>query len=330
MALVHYTRGGHIESSHCVQAVATDRAGRLLFSAGWPHLRTFWRSGAKPFQLIPFVAGGGVERFGLTDRELAVMASSHSGDDFHVELVQSILAKLGLSPADLECGAAQPLDAAIAREMYKNGSPYAPLHNDCSGKHAGMLGLALLIGAPLAGYVRPDHPVQQAARTAVARATDLPAAAIEEGVDGCGVPTFRLPLFAMALAYARLGTPVAADWGEWQPHVARIRDAMRLAPDCVGGRGRLETALMEVTHGRLVAKLGAEAGFCLACCDSGQGLAYKVRDGGQRALAPFGLAVLSQLGWLSAAEAAELHKRFPATITNDRGETVGAAEVQWD
>lgn len=330
MPVVNYLRGGYIESSHDIEAVAVDREGRLVFSAGWPHFRTFWRSGAKPFQMLPLVAAGAMERFGLTDRELAVMVSSHSGDAFHVELVTGILAKLGLGPEQLACGCAQPLDPDIAREMYKSGTPYSALHNDCSGKHSGMMALALAEGLPLEGYVGGDHPVQRTMRAAVARAAGLTPAGLEEGVDGCGVPTFRLPLFNMALAYARLAEPRTEEWGEWLAAARRVRDAMRTNPDCVGGRGRFETVLMEVTGGRLVAKLGAEAGFCVASCPDGQGLAYKVRDGGKRALEPFGITALRRLGWLTAAEEAELWRRFPTAIINDRGETVGAAEVVWE
>ncbi|MDR3563057.1 MAG: asparaginase [Negativicutes bacterium] len=330
MPLVHFKRGGFIESSHRIEATAVDAAGRLILAAERPGLRTFWRSGAKPFQIAPFVTGGGLERFGLSERELAVMVSSHSGDGFHIELVTGILAKLGLGPEYLACVVAQPLDKDIAREMYKKGEPYSPLHNDCSGKHSAMLGLALLRGAPLDGYIRPEHPVQEEMRAAVARAAGLAVADMEEGVDGCGVPTFRIPLYNMALAYARLSRPEAGHWGEGQAAMARIHDAMGRHPECVGGRGRFESELMALTGGRLIAKLGAEASFCIASCERGEGLVFKVVDGGGRALEHFGVRLLRRLEWITAAEEATLLERFSPIILNDHRQVVGTVEVDWD
>lgn len=330
MPVVHFRRGGFIESSHRIEAVAVDTAGRLILAADRPHMRTFWRSGAKPFQIIPFVLKGGMERFGITERELAIMVSSHSGDGFQLELVKSILGKMQLGPEDLACGTARPLDVGIAQELYKNGIPYAALHNDCSGKHSAMLGLALLTGAPLKGYTDPDHMVQQLLRLAVARSAGIPVEEIEEGIDGCGVPTFRLPLYNMALAYARLSNPSEEHWQKSQGCMVRVRDAMRNNPDCIGGKNRFETILMEVTGGRLIAKLGAEASFCIGNCPKGEGLVFKVIDGGARALEHFGIGILRRMNWISGDEEAVLLSHFPPVIKNDHRQVVGAVEVQWE
>jgi L-asparaginase II len=330
MSIVHFKRGNHIESSHRIETVVVDRAGRPVLAKDRPHYRTFWRSGAKPFQILPFLAHGGMEKFGLTERELAVMVSSHSGDEFHLRLVRSILGKMGLSPENLACGVSEPLDAAIARELYKDGRPYSALHNDCSGKHSAMLGLALLTGAPLAGYTSPGHQVQRMMRSAVARSAGLAESDMDEGVDGCGVPTFCLPLYNMALAYARLSDPSDEDWQDRRADAARVRDAMRNNPDCVGGRGRFETVLMEVTGGRLIAKLGAEASLCIGACPAGQGLVFKVIDGGRRALEHFGIHILRRLDWITAQEQAALLKQFPPEIRNDHHQLVGSVEVEWD
>lgn len=330
MPKVHFKRGNFIESSHQIEAVVVDRAGRLILAKDRPHYRTFWRSGAKPFQILPFLAHGGMEKFNLSERELAVMVSSHSGEDFHLRLVQSILSNMGLSPEILACGASEPLDTTISRELYKEGRPYSALHNDCSGKHSAMLGLALLTGAPLAGYTDPGHQVQRMIRYAVAQSAGLAESEMDEGVDGCGVPTFCLPLYNMALAYARLSNPTDEDWQDRRGDVTRVRDAMRNNPDCIGGRGRFETVLMEVTGGRLIAKLGAEASFCIGSCSTGQGLVFKVIDGGRRALEHFGIHVLKRLDWITSEEEAALLMQFPPEILNDHKRVVGAVEVEQD
>jgi L-asparaginase II len=327
MAMVEFYRGEFAESVHQVDAVIVDRQARTQWRTGADESSVYWRSGAKPFQLLPFLAAGGGGRFGLTGEEIAVMASSHSGAKFHVECVQGILQKLQLTAEHLDCGVARPLDEAISRQMFRDGEPYANLHNDCSGKHAGMLGLALLRGYPLAGYKEATHPLQAEMRCAVARAAGLGAEVLGEGVDGCGVPTFYLPLRLMALAYANLAQPEPAYWGDWAESAQRVLSAMTHHPEYVGGEGRYETDLMRLTGGRLVAKLGAEATFCIGNRDSGAGFACKVRDGALRVLPHLCTEVLCKNDWLSDAEAAQMREWYPPLIRNDHGDVVGRIEV---
>lgn len=327
MASVSFYRGDYPESVHHIDAVMVDRRKTILWQTGDSQGEVYWRSGAKPFQVLPLLSAGGAERYSLTAAEIAVMASSHSGSKYHVLLVEGILKKLGLDAKALECGTAQPLDETISRAMYRNGEPYTCLHNDCSGKHAGMLGLALIKGYPLPGYKAASHPVQQEMRQAVAKATGVAVQNLKEGIDGCGVPTFRVPLFSMAFAYAKLAGPAREFWGEWTDYVQQVRDAMRSHPEVVGGEGRYETNLMQVTGGRLVAKLGAEASLCIGECEQGLGFACKVRDGGMRAFPHFCTHVLLQCGWLTETEASQMKELHPLVIHNDHGEVVGCIEI---
>ena len=328
MAIVEYVRGETPESVHLVDGVILDRQGVVIWKTGVDETVVYWRSGAKPFQLLPFLAAGGAEAFDLTGQEIAVMASSHSGALIHTDCVSGILRKMGLGAERLECGVARPLDEEISREMYRAGEAYSCLHNDCSGKHAGMLGLALLRGYPSLGYIAGDHPVQDEMRLAVARAAGLRPEEMREGLDGCGVPTFCVPLHSMALAYANLAVPEIADWGDWTVPARRVRDALVSHPEFVGGEGRYETNLMRVTGGRLVAKLGAEASYCIGSRDTGLGFSCKVRDGSIRALAHFCTAVLLVEGWISDEEAKRMRDFHPPVIRNDHGTKVGEIVVQ--
>ena len=323
MAVVELYRGDFPESVHQVDAVIVDRQARVHWRTGDDAAPVYWRSGAKPFQLLPLLAAGGAERFGLASEEIAVMVSSHSGARFHVECVQGILQKLQLTSEQLDCGVARPLDDEISRQMFREGESYANLHNDCSGKHAGMLGLALLRGYPLAGYKEAMHPLQAEMRLAVARAAGLEPEVLGEGIDGCGVPTFYLPLRSMALAYANLARPEPAYWGDWSESARAVLSAMTGYPEYVGGEGRYETNLMRLTGGRLVAKLGAEATFCIGNCDSGQGFACKVRDGALRVLPHFCTEVLQKNSWLSNEEASCMREWYPPLLRNDHGDAVG-------
>jgi len=322
--LVNVTRGSLVESRHRGDLAVVDTAGRLVYSRGDPHLVTYWRSSAKPFQALTLVEEGGPGCFGLTARELAVIVSSHGGEEEHVQTVASVLAKTGCAESDLLCGAAAPLYAPAAENLMRAKVPFRAVHNNCSGKHAGMLALCRLKGWSPAGYTDPGHPLQRHTLAVIADLTGVLAAQIAIGVDGCGVPVFGLPLSGMALAYARLARPEALASGARRRALAAIRAAMVEHPFFVAGTGRLDTALMEATAGRLAAKVGAEGVYCVA--GPGQGLALKIEDGGNRPLGPAVIQSLRDLGWLTDEESARLEPFWHPAIRNHRGEVVGALE----
>ncbi|MDD7678229.1 MAG: asparaginase, partial [Anaerovibrio sp.] len=224
--ILEYTRAGHVENIHRADVVAVNCKGDILKEAGNGRLPMFWRSAAKPFQALAFVKNGGLEKYGLTDRELAFLVSSHSGEPFHVELVQGILAKLGLTTDVLNCGAARPMSGKANVELIKKGERPQAVHNACSGKHSQILALCQMMGLPVEDYIKPDHPAQKVIFQHVAMASCMPEDKLEIGIDGCGVPVFYLPLDHMARAYARLGSPDKGEWGEYEAAARTIRDAM--------------------------------------------------------------------------------------------------------
>jgi len=310
-----------VESRHRGDLAVVDTTGRVVFSLGEPHLRTYWRSAAKPFQAVTLVEDGGIGRFGLDGPELAVIAASHGGEEEHTRTVASLLAKIGCSEDDLACGAAVPLHRPAAESLMRRNLPFGPLHNNCSGKHAGMLALCQLKGWPLQGYHYSGHPLQENTLGIIAEVTATPAGDITTGVDGCGVPVFGLPLSRMALAYARLASPRAE--GNHGRALTAIRDAMVRHPFFVAGTGRLDTALMEITGGRVAAKAGAEGVYCAALVDQGLGLSLKIEDGSLRAVAPVIIEVMRHLNWLTEEELARLEAWRHPPVRNHRGEVVG-------
>lgn len=278
------TRGDLVETVHRVSAAVVDRDGRLVAESGDPDLVTFWRSAAKPFQAMALVQDGAADRFGLTDRELALCCASHSSEPVHLQLADSLLNKLGLGEAALACGSHTPLGPAVAEQVAREGITLTPRWSNCSGKHAGMLALALGHGWPAAGYHERGHPVQQRIEREVCRWTGLEPGDLFLAVDGCNTVCFGLPLRAMAWAYARL---VTSD----EPAPRRIREAMAGHPAIIAGQGRPCTDLMTGFQGRLLAKIGAEGVYCAALADAGLGIALKVADGDMRS-APLALAAV--------------------------------------
>ncbi len=318
-SVVEVTRGGAVESRHRVHVAVVDAEGALRGWSGEADLTTFWRSAAKPFQALPVVEDGAMERFGLTAQELALCCGSHSGTAAHVRTAESLLGRIGCTADALACGAHQPFDAAARRALEEEGLEPVRLHNNCSGKHAGMMALARARGWDVDGYHRPEHPVQARLLDEVARWTRMPAEAIGAGVDGCGVVCFALPLRQMALAFASLAA--AARRGD--PGPAAVVGAMTAHPEMVAGPGRICTELSRLTEGRLFAKVGAEGVYCVGVPGAELGIALKVEDGSDRAVAPAVAGVLRELDLISEDDFGALHRHVFRELINTRGEVVG-------
>ncbi|MDF2634877.1 MAG: L-asparaginase [Pelosinus sp.] len=325
--LLHYTRDGKVESRHRADVAVVDVTGKMVWEFGDGNRSMFWRSAAKPFQVLPLIEKGGIDKFTLTDEEVAFMVSSHSGEAEHVHLAHSVLQKIGLSVDALACGAAKPMSSKMAKELVVQQLPYQAVHNACSGKHSGMLALAQMLQVDTTGYTELAHPVQQIMYQVVADSANLRKEDVDTGIDGCGVPVFYLPLYNMAWAYARLAKPEEGQWDGREASIRLIRDAMLAHPQVVAGRKRFDTVLMNVTKGRILAKIGAESVYCLASVPDGLGISFKIDDGGFRAITPAGIAILKKLDLVSSSEYQQLIESFPPVLKNHRGDVIGTVEA---
>jgi L-asparaginase II len=317
------TRGNAVESYHRVHAAVVGDSDKLLGEAGDPRAVTFWRSSAKPFQIMPFIASGGFDALGWGDTQLAIACGSHGGEPEHVAIIERMLGDLGLEEGDLACGPQEPLAPRGAKILRESGLRARRTHNNCSGKHTAMLGYAQRSGWPIEGYERIEHPVQQSILNHVALWADMRASQLELAIDGCGVVVFGLPLDRMARAYARLGC--AARRGE--EIAARVAHAMVTNPFLVGGTDRFDSILIEETEGRIVAKIGAEGVHSAVVLDRGLGIALKVEDGSSRAQYPALLHLLQELGELPDALPSRLAEFLRKPVRNTRGEVVGEIAV---
>ena len=316
---VEVTRGGVVESVHRVHAAVVDAGGRLRAFAGDPDRVTFLRSAAKPLQALPLVEDGAFERFGVSLEELALCCGSHSGSAEHTRVAARILEKAAVTGEALACGPHPPFDDEARRELAEAHLEPGRIHNNCSGKHAGMMLLARARGWDPADYHRPGHPVQQRMLVEVARWTRMPVEAIAQATDGCGVVCFALPLRQMAVAFAGFAAAVRA--GERGPSL--VFEAMTTFPRMVAGEGRICTELMRQAAGRLFAKVGAEGVYCVGVPGAELGIALKVEDGAARAVAPAILGVLRELDLISEDDFGALHHHAYPELLNTRGEPVG-------
>jgi L-asparaginase II len=280
--LVEVTRGAHVESTHRGGAVAVDADGTVVFAAGDIDEPVYPRSAVKAMLALPLVQGGGADRLGLSDDEIALTCASHTGEDIHVAAATSMLRKAGRDETCLECGVHWPSNEAASHALSAAGRKPSPLHNNCSGKHSGFICLACDMGIDPAGYVRHDHP---AMREVTASLADITAAKLDDSnraVDGCSIPTFAIPLRALAYGFARFGT----GRGMSAPRAAaakRIRDVVAANPIMVSGTGRFDFRLMSALGARVFSKGGAEGVHCATIPALGIGVAVKSRDGAGRA-----------------------------------------------
>lgn len=334
--LVQVTRGSITESRHRGHIMAVEPDGRLVAHVGALETVTFLRSSAKPHQALPLIESGAADRFGFTEQEIALACASHSGEPIHTEIAASILRKIELGPEHLKCGIHEPFSPQAAVDLRAKGQHPTVLHNNCSGKHAGMLALALHLGAPIETYNRPENPVQLAIVHTVSQFSGVAVEDIAVGVDGCGVPVFGITIKAMALMYARLVNPPQSFNESTRAACRRVVTAMLNNPEVVGGTtDRLDTEMMRGTKGSLVSKVGAEGVYTAGIlpCEKwpqGLGVALKIEDGDDhRARPTVVIESLDQLGVLTdeALEAVSRYAFF--AVRNRTGEVVGEVRASF-
>jgi L-asparaginase II len=308
-----------VESRHRGAVAIVEAGGDVVFAAGGVDAPVFPRSAVKAIQALPLVESGAADAFGFGDREIALAQSSHNGEPGHVETALAMLEKAGLSAADLECGPQWPSRQADCNALIRAGLRPGPEQNNCSGKHSGFLCFAVHSGFATAGYVEPDHPVQQAVRETMEDLTGAAHAADRCGRDGCSIPTYAVPLRSLAHGFARFATGTGL--GEARAAAARrIYAAAVAAPWYVAGTGRFCTDVMQTLGDRALIKTGAEGVFCGAIPAMRLGIALKCDDGATRGSEAMMAAVLSRL-MPDFAEA--LARRRATPVNNRRGVEVG-------
>jgi L-asparaginase II len=296
--IIEVTRGGMVESRHLGAAAVMKIDGAVVEAWGDIDSPVMARSAIKPLQAIPLVESGAADRFGLTDVELALACASHNGEPRHVAAVRAWLATVGLSEADLECGAHTPMRLALFEAFVREGAPLTAAYNNCSGKHAGFLTTAVHKGEPTRGYIKREHPVQQRLMGLYEQSAQYDLSRAPVGTDGCGIPTWGVPLRHMALAMANMANPARLPDARGKA-IRRIRAAMAAEPFYTAGTGRFCTTVNGALQGAAVIKTGAEGVYCAMLPTLGLGVALKIWDGAGRAAEVAMAAILRHFGLMA-------------------------------
>ncbi|MEM9800017.1 MAG: asparaginase [Planctomycetota bacterium] len=320
-------RDGHVESVHRGAWCLVDSSGQVLEQRGPVGHPFFARSSVKCLQALPLLETGAADAFALTKEEIALAVSSHNAEPCHVDTARGLLSRLGLEEDALGCGPQPPGDPVARAALLERGAEPGRIHNNCSGKHAGFLALTRHLGADVATYLAPDAPAQRLVREAVVDLTGVDEAALGHAIDGCSAPTFRIPLVALAQAFARYTTPDGLAPGR-RDACERVLAAVKQNPVLLAGRSkRLDTALVRASGGALFPKIGAEAVYAVGVPGRDVALAVKVDDGGLRGLHAVVVELLRRFGLLEDAAARALERYRLRTLRNWDGIAVGRLEV---
>ena len=342
--LIKIERGETIESVHRGNLIVIEGDGRKIAEIGDASEITFWRSAAKALQAIPFIMSGAADKFGFTEKEIALACASHSGETFHTELAAQMLDKIDLSEKNLRCGAHPPFHTETAHALIKADEKPTQLHNNCSGKHAAMLAFAKSTGADSETYLSPDNPVQKTIVKIISLFTEIPADEIKFGIDGCSAPNFAIPLRSMALAFAKLVNPQEFFTDEnsseifaglFEPNISLIKACEKIVaaklkyPEYVGGSYRLDTKIMQALPEKIICKVGAEGVWVAGILPSekwknGLTIALKIEDGDDgRARPVAAVELLRQLKVLDKTAEERLKEFSPMRLKNKMDLEVG-------
>ncbi len=320
--VVEAMRGDRIESSHRGAGAVVDSDGVAVMIFGDAERAVYPRSAVKALQALPLVESGAADRLGLSDKEIALACASHSGSDDHVSTARAMLVKAGRDERALECGVHWPLGEAEARALARSGGSPNALHNNCSGKHGGFVCLSCAMEVEPRGYVSPAHPVQREIAGAIAATTGARLSEDMRGVDGCAIPTYAVPLIALARGFARLGTGEGLSPAR-RKAAARIRSAVAAHPLTVAGKGRFDTEVMSLVGAGVFTKTGAEGVLCAALPEAGLGLAVKADDGAGRAAQVMMAVLIRRFGGFNDEIKARLEPFVSPRLLNWNGAEVG-------
>jgi len=320
--LVEVTRNNTVESRHFGAAAVCDYKGNVVESWGDIERLVFPRSALKPMLAIHLVESGASDHYTLNDAELSLACSSHQGEEMHQNLVTSWLNRIGLTEANLACGAVLPEHTDSAHQLLASGQQGCRIHHNCSGKHTGFLTTAQHLNLSLDNYHLLEHPLQQLSLDILSDLADIDLKQYPMGIDGCGLPAPTMPLLKLAHATARFAKPVDLSESRAQA-IYRLHKAIINEPLYIAGHGAVASEVSEVTKGAVLAKTGAEGIITAALPERGLGIAVKIADGSARARSVALMAILDHLGVLSAEEKDKLKAHISPTIVNSRGLVVG-------
>lgn len=323
---VEVLRGAVVESVHQVMAIVVDENRRVMNSWGNINFLTMPRSSIKMLQALPLIESGAVDKFGLTDKHICLACASHHSEKEHLAVLQDWMKKADLSEGQLACGAHAPMDTVTAHELIRRGTAPTPLMNNCSGKHFGIITVAKHLGESAEGYENFDHSAQKRLRTVLGETMRIDHNKVPFGTDGCGIPTYAVPLQNIAFGMAALINPKEPDVR--LVAAKRVLQAVKNEPFYVSGSKDFGYAVIKQTNGRAIIKGGAEGVYTGLIPERGLAFAVKAADGGRRAAEFVTAHILKAYAGLTQSEFDDLREFTQPVIKNWKGTEVGKIRLE--
>ncbi|RXZ82470.1 asparaginase [Paenibacillaceae bacterium] len=323
--LVEERRAGLVECEYAGHVCGISDTGEIRYFVGNPRHMTFMRSAAKPFQALPAFKHGIADQYGFTGKEQAITTASHRSEPFHVDVLESMLGKIGIDEQELVCHSSYPLNERARDTLVAEGKPPRRLYHNCSGKHLGVLAYCKSKGYPLEGYEQLDHPVQQEILETLAEMADYPQEQIHIGIDGCGFPVFAIPLANAAKAYLKLACPDLIGNADSEAAVSHMTGMMNKHYEMVSGSDMICSSLL--MDDNIVAKGGAQGVYCFGLRKERMAFALKVMDGSESKWALIVASILEQIGYTNADTIARLYRLCPEQTVNGSGTAVGEQQA---
>lgn len=320
--LAEMVRGNWVENRHRGAFCVVDGDGNIIASAGDIERAIFPRSAIKSMQALALFRSGAVEKFSLNSEAIALACASHLGEREHIDGVRAMLERIGCEEDDLECGSHPPSNRAAREALRASGIKFSAIHNNCSGKHAGMLAVAKALGAPTKNYSGRDHPVQKLVRACVEDLMDEKLTTDRCGTDGCSIPTWAAPMKTIAHGFARMAGGTGLGKQDARA-IGEIFDAVTSHPFLVAGSDAFDSMAMEILDSKLISKVGAEGVFCGALPAKGWGYVLKCDDGNMAAAETMVAALLLGIASPDGKQGDFLRRRRAKIITNWRKIDVG-------
>lgn len=326
--LINVTRGSIVESIHRGDLVVLNGSGEVIYSLGNPDKITYFRSAAKPIQAINVITSGAYTKYRISEKELAVICSSHYAEAHHLAAVQSILDKIGLTRKNILGGVVQPLNHEIALQYAVEGVKLDERFSDCSGKQSGMLAVCQNNSYSLHNYLTPEHPCQQEIVQNIATFCEIDENKISIGVDGCSAPVHALPLVNMAIGFRNLANPETLN-SELQDAANTVFKSMTAFPEMISGTNGFCSDLIKYSKGKLVGKIGAEGVYCVGIKGKNLGIALKIESGSMAVIPPVIMKTLIEMDILNNEELSNLKKYVEMDNRNDLQSVVGKIQVSF-
>lgn len=315
--LVIASRGHYPESQHRGAIAVVNSSGKIILSEGDIQKPIFPRSAAKLFQTIPLIESGAAEAYHLSAHEIAMACGSHNGDDIHIRTGDQWLKKINKSEDILHCGVHRPMGREASKKLMRLGQKPTILQNACTGKHLSFITTALHRGEDSAEYTSRMHPVQKRVEQAIEEMTDFDTAPAPHAIDGCEVPVIGVPLYNIALGMARFADPSGLNYTR-QKAISTIIESLKAHPEMIGGEGTFDTRLIQLTHGKVIAKMGASGTYVAFAPDQALGIALKIDDGNIKASEIALIHVLEELGLIDIDTAEKLGREQEIFTYNKR------------